>query len=173
MWGSDDAVETYTQLVAKSRVVVDIRRSVLKGRKTSSFIYSLNLTGSPAKIPRNHDKMSVTTTDNPVTTTLQHDYLQDYNIRLTGGDQVHATEQHSAPPNTDNRPPEIVENPPGWDDQHRDVPPYRPVNTNLDREQRPWGSNPIESAFVFHMLHGVWLNSVSLCWQTNINPTSS
>lgn len=99
--------------------------------------------------------MSATTTDNPITTTLQHDYLQDYNIRLTGGDQL------PAQPNTDNHPSRIVENPPGWDDQHRDVPPYRPVNTNLDREQRPWGSNPVESAFVFHMLHGVWLNSVS------------
>jgi hypothetical protein len=105
--------------------------------------------------------MSATATDNPITTTLQHDYLKDYNIRLTGGDQVHATEIHPAPPNTDNHPSQTVENPPGWDDQHRDVPPYRPVNTNLDREQRPWGSNAVESAFVFTMLHGVWLNSVS------------
>lgn len=105
--------------------------------------------------------MSVTTTDNPITTSIQQDYLQDYNIRLTGSsDSVEATELHPAPPNTDNLPLHNVENPPDWDDQHRDVPPYRPVNRNLDREQRPWGSNPIESAFVFHMLHGVWLNSV-------------
>ena len=106
--------------------------------------------------------MSVTTTDNPITTTIQQDYLHDYNIRLTGGsDSVEATQQPPAPPNTDNRPSPRVENPAGWQDQHRDVPPYRPVNRNLDREQRPWGSNPVESAFVFHMLSGVAVNSVS------------
>lgn len=109
--------------------------------------------------------MSVTTTDNPITTTLQQDYLQDYNIRLTGGssssdNELSGHQTHISPPNTDNHP-QAVQNPSGWYDQHRDVPPYRPVNTNLDREQRPWGSNAVESAFVFHMLHGVWLNSVS------------
>ncbi|KAB5563072.1 hypothetical protein GE09DRAFT_1219654 [Coniochaeta sp. 2T2.1] len=109
--------------------------------------------------------MSATTTDNAVTTTLQADHLQDYNIRLTGGGGGDSTQlqQRPAGPNTDNRPPQqgAVENPSWWDDEHRQVPPYRPVNRNLDLEQRPWGSNPVESAFVFHMLHGVWLNSVS------------
>lgn len=140
----------------------DILSSLIKVRDAAS---SPELTQTLFDLDRqlleNPAKMSATTTDNPITTTLQHDYLQDYNIRLTGGDQVRATELHPAQPNTDNRPSRTVENPPGWDDQHRDVPPYRPVNTNLDREQRPWGSNPVESAFVFHMLHGVWLNSVS------------
>ncbi|ROW15910.1 hypothetical protein VPNG_02675 [Cytospora leucostoma] len=97
--------------------------------------------------------MSVTTSDNPVTTTIDRAVLQDYDIHLTGDDGT------VAPPNTDNQPPP-ASNPPDWAAEHRGVPPYRPINTRLDRSQRPWGINPVASAFIFTMMHGVWLNAV-------------
>lgn len=106
--------------------------------------------------------MSAATLNNPVTTTARQDYLRDYHIRLTGGEDSDRERQPLAPPSAENtRAP--ADNPPGWYNEHRQVPPYRPVNTELDRKQRPWGSNPVESAFVFTMLHGVWLTSVSDC----------
>ncbi|KAF6845344.1 hypothetical protein CMUS01_00115 [Colletotrichum musicola] len=99
--------------------------------------------------------MSATTTDNPVTTALQQDYLHDYTIRLTGGvEEAYARPSRDAP-----RP--TVENPPDWYDQHRQVPPHRPVNRNLDLAVRPWGSNGVESGFVFVMLNGCWLQGIS------------
>jgi len=55
-----------------------------------------------------------------------------------------------------------VENPVDWPQNYRRVPPYRPINRNLDRGQRPDGTNPIERVFFFTMLHGVWLNAVRL-----------
>ncbi|KAK7966027.1 uncharacterized protein PG986_000304 [Apiospora aurea] len=127
--------------------------------------------------------MSVTTTDNPITSTLS-DTLQDYEIRLTGAQDLPAAQrqqaEESAPllppsqqqqqqnggfpdwvPLTDHAAPEGVENPPDWDTEHRGVPPYRPINYNLDREVRPWGSNAIETGFVLHMFHGVWLTALT------------
>lgn len=127
---------------------------------------------------RSYAKMSVTTTDNPITSTLA-DTLQDYEIRLTGAQDLPAAAQRqdeNAPllsqeqqqqqfpdwvPLTDHAAPVGVENPPDWDTEHRGVPRYRPINYNLNREVRPWGSNPIETAFVLHMFHGVWLTAVS------------
>lgn len=105
--------------------------------------------------------MSVTTTDNPVTTTLS-ETLQDYEIRLTGARDLPAPAPAPWVPLTDHQAPEGVVNPPGWDDiPYRGTPRYRPINYNLDREQRPWGSNAIETGFVVTMFHGVWLTAVS------------
>lgn len=109
-------------------------------------------------------KMSATTTDNQVSTTLQRtiqasSHLQDYEVRLSG-DNV-----SQAPPNTDNVPrasPSQSSNPPNWDNDHRGVPPYRPINRELDRSQRPLGGNPVGDAFVFTMFTGVVTLSVSL-----------
>ncbi|KAK1657571.1 hypothetical protein BDP55DRAFT_685116 [Colletotrichum godetiae] len=99
--------------------------------------------------------MSATVTENPVTTTIQRDHLHDYQIRLTGG-----VEEAFARGNADAPSPAAV-NPPGWYDQHRQVPPYRPANANMDIADRPWGSNGIESAFVYVMLNGCWLQGVT------------
>ncbi|OLN95459.1 hypothetical protein CCHL11_09453 [Colletotrichum chlorophyti] len=99
--------------------------------------------------------MSVTATDNSITTTAQRDYLHDYQIRLTGDvEEAFSRGNGDAP-----RP--VAENPAGWYDQHRHVPPYRPANRNRDLADRPWGSNGVESAFVFVMLNGCWLQGVS------------
>lgn len=105
-------------------------------------------------------KMSVTTTDNPISTTLhraaQPSHLDDYEIHLTN------EEASPAPPNTDSRPPPSTASyPPGWGTEHRGVPPYRPINTDLDFSQRPWAGNPVGATFVFTMFTGVFTVVVS------------
>ncbi|KAI1849468.1 hypothetical protein JX265_012717 [Neoarthrinium moseri] len=101
--------------------------------------------------------MSVTTTDNPVTSTIS-ETLQDYEIHLTGEQDL--PPRHVWVPLTDHQPPP-VDNPVGWDNAHRGVPNYRPVNTQLDFAQRPYGSNGVETGFVFLMLNGVWLTGTA------------
>ncbi|KAI1503559.1 hypothetical protein F5X99DRAFT_406871 [Biscogniauxia marginata] len=99
--------------------------------------------------------MSVTATEHPVTTSL-HNTLQDYEIRVTGANDL---PQHHWVPLTDHEAPD-VENPPDWPtDQYRGVPNYRPINYGLDREQRPWGGNAVESVFVMTMFTGVWIEA--------------
>jgi hypothetical protein len=95
------------------------------------------------------------------TTTLTQT-LQDYEVHLTGPEDL--LPRHVWVPLLDHGPPPAgsVTNPPGWDEAHRGVPPYRPINTQLNRSARPWGSNPVEDGFVFIMLNGVWLTGVSL-----------
>jgi hypothetical protein len=103
-----------------------------------------------------HETMSVTTTDNPVTTAVPRAVLQDYDVHLTG--------DHAPPPNPDRRPSQpasTAANPPGWDAEHRGVPPYRPINTQLDLAQRPLGGNPVGDVFVTTMFTGVFINTVS------------
>lgn len=109
--------------------------------------------------------MSATATDNPISTTLhraaQADHLHDYEVHLTSDGDIPVA------PNTDNRPStSTVPDPPGWDDEHRGVPPYRPINRNLDFSQRPWGGNPVGTAFVFTMFTGVFTVAVRLHSQT-------
>lgn len=100
--------------------------------------------------------MSVTTVDNPITTAVSRAVLSDYDVHLTGHETV-------APPNSDSRPqqtPEVA-NPPDWDTEHRGVPPYRPINRDLDLTQRPLGGNPVGDVFVTTMFTGVFTNAVS------------
>lgn len=96
--------------------------------------------------------MSVTTT----TTTQSREVLRllaDYELTHTGEEDA-GTE----PPQT--HQPE-VSNPSWWPTDYSGVPPYRPINYNLDREQRPWARPGIETAFAFTMLNGVGVVAVS------------
>ncbi|KAH9883344.1 hypothetical protein F4778DRAFT_46702 [Xylariomycetidae sp. FL2044] len=109
--------------------------------------------------------MSVTTTENPVTTTLERT-LQDYEIRVTGADELPPPAPAPAPaawvPHRDHDTPDDVENPPDWpSDERRGVPRFRPINRALDREQRPWGSSPPETVFVAMMFTGVYLEATA------------
>ena len=105
-------------------------------------------------------KMSVTTTYNPASTEL-HRTLNDYQLHLTGVSQEHDLSAGRAP-QTKRVIKDGASQPPNWPQNYRDVPPYRPINRHLDWAERPSGSNPIEVAFVTSMLHGVWLNAVSI-----------
>ena len=116
-------------------------------------------------------KMSVTTTQNPLTRTALT-LLADYQIHHSGDDE------HVAPPSnaTNQNPLKLARSPNTAatyeehdDDEkpqlgrlaHRRVPPYRPINRNLNPEERPTASNPAEVMFVVVMLNGVNLNAVS------------
>lgn len=93
--------------------------------------------------------MSGTVTDDKIQRALN-----DYNIHLTGrGEESSVTE----PDQTVEAP---MRNPENWPTNYRCVPHHRPINYNLDRSLRPDGINPVERAFIFTMLHGVWLLAV-------------
>lgn len=99
-------------------------------------------------------KMSVTTTSNPVTYASAA-VLRDY--ELTHSDEDFDPSLHAHP-----APSQSSQNPADWPTEHRRVPAYRPVNTELDQSQRRVYLNGIERAFVATMFTGVFLESVSL-----------
>jgi hypothetical protein len=99
--------------------------------------------------------MSVTTSTNTTTQSVLH-ILADYDLHHSG-DPLNPSEP--APPNRNTT--SNVENPPGWDTEHRRVPPYRPINQNLDMDLRPGGVNVAEAIFITTMLNGVRLTAVS------------
>lgn len=83
-------------------------------------------------------------------------------ISLLGDYELHhsvASEETPGPSPMASPPPSSQ--PASWPTHHRRVPPYRPINYNLDLNDRPTGSNPVESVLIFLMMHGVWLNAVS------------
>ncbi|KAJ5122212.1 hypothetical protein N7448_003344 [Penicillium atrosanguineum] len=99
--------------------------------------------------------MSITTTETRTSISV----LADYEIHHSG-----AAEDVPGPSAT-LLTPSFVE-PASWPTHHRRIPPYRPVNYNLDFDERPIGSSPGESVFIFVMMHGVWLNaSVAKLWR--------
>ncbi|KKY16830.1 hypothetical protein UCRPC4_g05788 [Phaeomoniella chlamydospora] len=104
--------------------------------------------------------MSVTTTANPVTGSVLQ-VLTDYDIHHSGSPE----EPRAAPP-TNAAAPTNAQNPPDWDTEHRAVPPHRPINRELDYEERPGGLNVPEQIFIFTMLNGVGINAaVNTIWR--------
>ncbi|TVY12940.1 hypothetical protein LARI1_G008461 [Lachnellula arida] len=102
--------------------------------------------------------MSTTSTAGTTITAQQlQGVLSDYTVRLTGDA---STTRHDGieSPNSVEAPPS--NNPPNWPRNHYRVPDHRPVNRNLDYEERPKGSNAGEFAFLSIMFTGVYLNSV-------------
>lgn len=76
--------------------------------------------------------------------------LADYELRHTGSDES-------------DEPPAAVDTsqPANWPSDHRRVPAYRPINRDLDFNERSAGASTGEFVFIQVMLHGVWLNGVS------------
>lgn len=117
--------------------------------------------------------MSVTTTANPLTgRTLE--VLGDYELHHSGSSQSGGSRSDRSNSTTSIQPstqPSIpnarvdtaaeAQNPAGWPDDHRRVPAHRPIDRNLDYEQRPAGLNGAEYVFIQTMLTGVRLNAVS------------
>ena len=100
--------------------------------------------------------MSVTTTANPVSGDVLQ-ALTDYDLHHSGNPEEAKTPEA---PNERSDSSPIVDNPDNWDDEHRRVPPYRPVDPSLRGPERPDGANAIEAAFIFTMLRGVGVISV-------------
>ncbi|PYH96518.1 hypothetical protein BO71DRAFT_439476 [Aspergillus ellipticus CBS 707.79] len=102
--------------------------------------------------------MSTTTTTQSISTSTLS-ILSDYEIHHTGTET-----QPLLQPQIPNSPPSSQ--PANWPADHRRIPPYRPVNRNLDYEQRSAGSSAGEYVFIQSMLHGVWLNaSMARLWR--------
>jgi hypothetical protein len=99
--------------------------------------------------------MSVTTTANPIHYTLES-VLADYHL--------HHTEELDTSLNTHPAPSssQTPRTPSDWPTEHRRVPAYRPVNTELDQSERRVYLNGIERAFVGVMFTGVFLESVGV-----------
>ncbi|KAL1582225.1 hypothetical protein WHR41_09074 [Cladosporium halotolerans] len=102
--------------------------------------------------------MSVTTTANARMVATRH-YLADYELH------------HSQPENPISAPapneqkPLSENNPPGWEDQWRRVPAYRPAQNQLD-EQRTTYTSEVERNFVRVMFGGVsMMASASQIWR--------
>lgn len=101
--------------------------------------------------------MSVTTTANAQTYNLRA-VLADYDLHHTPAtDPLDSTLNAHPVPNS----PSSHSNPANWPTDGRRVPPYRPVNTQLDQSQRRVYQNGIEQTFVGVMFTGVFLESVS------------
>lgn len=101
--------------------------------------------------------MSVTTTANPVGQTVLR-ALADYELTHSG-EELNIS--HSNKPPNSHSAAETRRNLDCWPTDYEGIPSYRPINYNLDREQRPWARPGAETAFVFVMLNGVGTIAVS------------
>ena len=108
-------------------------------------------------ITTHHTTMSVTTTANPLTYNVSS-VLADYEIAHSDSDASLDTTLNPHPTSTSLPHPEP---PRDWPVDHRRIPTYRPINTELDQSQRRVYQNPIERAFIIVMFSGVFLESVS------------
>lgn len=105
--------------------------------------------------------MSVTTTANPLTHQISA-VLADYELRHSDGPEAVDTTLNTHP-----NPSSQTPNSSDWPTEHRRVPAYRAVNTELDQSERRVYQNAIERAFIGVMFTGVFLESVSLlCFVT-------
>lgn len=97
--------------------------------------------------------MSITATERVQTSTLRG-VLADYDLHHSPETDFLDATVHV------NAQSELV-NPPGWTADQRRVPAYRPVNRNLEQDQRRVYQNGIERAFVNVMFSGVFIEAVS------------
>ena len=103
--------------------------------------------------------MSVTTTANPVSGAVLQ-VLTDYDLHHSGDPARPRTPE--APKKRRTSLQTVIDRPEDWDNAHRRVPAYRPVDPSLRGPERPDGVNPIEKTFIFVMLNGVGLMAVRL-----------
>jgi len=103
--------------------------------------------------------MSTITLMAPTTAEMQR-LLTDYEIHLTGAESPSASS--ITPANASEVQPTRIDSPQTWISNHRRIPDYRPVNRELDWNERTLGSNPFEFVFLNLMFTGVSLNAVSI-----------
>lgn len=101
--------------------------------------------------------MSVTTTANSTRTILR--VLDDYEIHHAASDPGSTAPLNARP---DLSAAALQRNPEHWPTQHRAVPPYKPINRNLDMATRPGGANVVERIFIATLLNGCRINAVSI-----------
>lgn len=109
--------------------------------------------------------MSVTTTATAVGYQSLMTTLGDYELHHSGapGDPQSRAPAPNARPDIQPDSVQAQQNPANWPTEYRGVPPYRPVNGELDFDQRPGGSNPVERVFIAVLLNGTGVLAVSDC----------
>ena len=108
--------------------------------------------------------MSVTTTANTTTQSVLN-LLADYELTHSEPPDIASPDPQTATLNPRDSSSE-TDNPDWWPTEYNGIPPHRPINYNLDRESRPWGSNGVETAFVSVMLNGVgFVAAVARTWR--------
>ncbi len=93
------------------------------------------------------------------TTTTTTQTVTGYPLRAVLADyELHKSEPRTAAEPSTSQP--RAQNPPGWSQNHRAVPAYRPVNTELDRDQIMVYRNNGERAFINTMFFGIQVVTV-------------
>ncbi|KAF2812728.1 uncharacterized protein BDZ99DRAFT_440068 [Mytilinidion resinicola] len=95
-----------------------------------------------------------TTTTTDTTRYAAHSYLADY--------ELHHSNHPSASDSRPNSHPDAQlaqRNPPQWPSNYRRIPPYRPINRDLDQSQRRVYTTTGERIFLFVMFTGVQVNA--------------
>ncbi|KAF1352586.1 hypothetical protein BDV97DRAFT_150347 [Delphinella strobiligena] len=93
--------------------------------------------------------MSVTVTENRATYSFART-LADYDIHHTAGAEYEPQELNERPD-----PRGTGHNPPDWPDDYRHVPPYRPIDHEIDHAYRNTYTNGIEHTFIWNMMRGI------------------
>ncbi|KAL1957493.1 hypothetical protein VTO42DRAFT_5956 [Malbranchea cinnamomea] len=107
--------------------------------------------------------MSVTATTSTITRN-RLSILADYEIHRTP--ETEADGEFTSTPQLGEQRSSITEHPPDWPTDHHRIPPYRPVNRELDWSQRAVYLNGIEHVFISVMFAGVWINAgVAQLWR--------
>ncbi|KAI0406341.1 hypothetical protein F4802DRAFT_111568 [Xylaria palmicola] len=106
--------------------------------------------------------MTTTTTVNTTTRSLS-DVLSDYELHISSPPREGVDSSNDVDPHQVRG----IQNPANWPTNHRRVPPYRPVDYDLDLSQRIVFQNNFERGFINAMFFGLRLVTVS-CQLTGV-----
>lgn len=87
-------------------------------------------------------------------------YPSDYDLYHSNNSPSLVTENNNELLSTSQRSPDVNRETPEWPNHYRRVPPYRPVNHDLDQGERRVYTSGAERAFITMMFLGVRNNAV-------------
>ena len=104
--------------------------------------------------------MSVTTTQNPRTYGIVRT-LADYELHHSKEEEEQSVNEVNTQPPSSEHAQRPLGSSPVWETQYRRVPPYRPVDPELDFDSRNITLNRVETFFIFNMFGGISMVEVS------------
>uniref|UniRef100_A0A093UKI5 Uncharacterized protein n=1 Tax=Talaromyces marneffei PM1 TaxID=1077442 RepID=A0A093UKI5_TALMA len=87
-------------------------------------------------------------------------YPSEYEVHHSNTSPSLDNETHDEPLSTSQQPVNVNSEGPEWANHYRRIPPYRPVNRNLNQGERRVYINDAERAFITIMFLGVRNNAV-------------